>query len=224
MNTPPPHLPSRGFQGLLPPDQWDELLRAGVSSPLRGGNLLLSQGFQTGVVYALRSGRVRVVHTEPGGKEALIAVRGPGDLLGEYAYQDHGEHMASVWALEPCEVTALSSARFEDFIRRHRCEELLQRYILGKIRQGGQRIWRAANLQTEQRVALLFLEVIGAARVGADPTIPMTQGQVADSLGVALSSVTLVLGQWRRHGLIRTLPAPLRVLDMAALARHANPR
>ncbi|MFC6475318.1 hypothetical protein ACFQQE_25730 [Glycomyces mayteni] len=78
-------------------------------------------------------------------------------------------------------MTRLTTAQFKSFVQRRRCEALLQRYILSKIRQGGRRIWHAANLQTEQRMALLFLEVIGAAPVGAAPTVPMTQAQVAAS-------------------------------------------
>lgn len=186
--------------------------------------MMLHQGDRNPVVYALRQGRVRVVYTEADGNEALIAVRGPGDLIGEYAQRDQGEHMASVWALEDCVASALSAEAFEVLIKRHGLEDPLQRYILGKIRQGGQRIWRASNLQTEQRMALLFLEIIGAAPSDAAPTVPMTQAQVAASLGVALSSVTSVLALWKQCGVVRTVPAPLVVLDVAALARHANTR
>jgi CRP-like cAMP-binding protein len=167
---------------------------------------------------------VRVVYTEPNGDEALIAVRGPGDLLGEYAQRDHGEHMATVWAIEDAETAAVRGSDFETLVGRLGLGDALQRYILGKIRQSGQRIWRASNLQTEQRMALLFLEVIGAASAADEPTVPMTQSQIATSLGVALSSVTRVLAEWRERGLIQTLPSPLQVLDIGALARQANTR
>lgn len=185
---------------------------------------MLRQGDGNPVVYALLKGRVRVVYTEADGNEALIAVRGPGDLVGEYAQRDRGEHMASVWALEACVASALTAEAFDAFVRRHRLDDPLQRYILGKIRQGGQRIWRASHLQTGQRIALLLLEVIGTAPTDKEPTVPMTQAQIATSLGVALSSVTSVLATWKRAGLISTVPAPMRILDVAALARHANTR
>ncbi|MDA1361649.1 Crp/Fnr family transcriptional regulator [Glycomyces luteolus] len=224
MNPTPQHLHSRGFQALVTGAEWNDLVSSGRTTDSAGGARMLQQGDRNPVVYALLKGRVRVVYTEADGNEALIAVRGPGDLVGEYAQRDQGEHMASVWALEDCVVSALTADAFDAFIRRHRLDDPLQRYILGKIRQSGQRIWRASHLQTEQRMALLLLEIVGTAPADAEPTVPMTQAQIASSLGVALSTVTSVLAAWKKSDLIRTVPAPLRVLDVAKLARHANSR
>jgi len=220
----PAHPPTRGFQTLLTPAQWQDLIGSGRPDEFRGRTPLLHQGDSRPVVYVVKRGRVRVTHSEPDGNQALIAIRGPGDLLGEYAHHDQGAHMASVWTLEDCDVSIIGSDAFGALIRRHRLDSALQRYLLGKIRQGGQRIWRASNLQAEQRMALLFLEVVGAAPADAEPTVPMTQAEIATSLGVALSSVTSVLALWKARGTVRTVPAPLRVLDLATLARHANTR
>jgi CRP-like cAMP-binding protein len=183
---------------------------------------LLDQGSSSSVVYVIHRGRVRVVYTEPDGNEALIAIRGPGDLIGEYAQRDRGEHMASVWALEACSASVLTSPRFEAFIRQHRLDAALQHYMLSKARQAAQRIWRASNLQTEQRMAQLFLEIINADPFQERPTIPMTQQQIARSLGVARSSVTRLLAHWREMDLVRVQPSRLAVLDSAALARRGS--
>jgi CRP/FNR family transcriptional regulator, cyclic AMP receptor protein len=223
VTTTPPHLHTRGFQSLITHAHWRELVGEGHRADMRGGGRLLDQGDRSAVVHALVRGRVRVTHAEPDGKEALIAVRGPGDLLGEYAQRDRGAHMASVWTLEDCTVATLGADAFERFIRRHRLDEALQRYILAKIRQVGERIWRASNLQTEQRMAQLFLEAVNAAP-GSTPTVPMSQGLIADSLGVTRRKVNALLAQWKEHGLVRTRPAPIAVLDLAALARRAHLR
>ncbi|MFC3491161.1 Crp/Fnr family transcriptional regulator [Glycomyces rhizosphaerae] len=222
MTPTPRHLQSRGFQALVTAAEWNDLVHCGRRTESAGGAMILHQGDRSPVVYALRQGRVRVVYTGIDGNEALIAVRGPGDLVGEYAQRDQGEHMASVRALEDCVASALSAETFDAFIKRHRLDDPLQRYILGKIRQSGRRIWRASHLQTEQRMALLLLEIISAAPAGEEPTVPMTQAQIAASLGVALSSVTGILADWKKCDLIRTVPAPLRVLDVGALGRRAT--
>lgn len=222
MTPTPQSPPARGFQALLAPAQWRELTGLGRRRALAAGERLLDQGGQSGVVYVLQEGRVRIMYTEPDGDTALIAIRGAGDVLGEYAQRDQGEHMAAVWTLEACVAAEVPSKEFAAFLLGHGLDSVLQRYMLAKVRQGAQRIWRAAHLQAEQRMALLFLEVIGAAPASEAPTVPMTQAQVAASLGVALSSVTKPLGDWRDRGIIRTVPAPMRVLDTAALARRAN--
>ena len=224
MSTTPPQLHIRGFQSLVTPTHWQELITAGHRTDVSGARRLLDQGDRSAVVHALVRGRVRVTHAEPEGKEALIAVRGPGDLLGEYAQRDQGTHMASVWTLEECTVATLTADAFERFIRQRRLDDALQRYILLKIRQVGERIWRASNLQTEQRLAQLFLEAVNAAPGSPAPTVPMSQGLIADSLGVTRRKVNDLLAQWKERGLVRTQPAPIAVLDLAALTRRAHLR
>jgi CRP/FNR family transcriptional regulator, cyclic AMP receptor protein len=222
MAATPQHLHSRGFQALIGSEQWNALFTQGKQRAYAAANRLLDQGAHSSVVYVLHQGRVRVVYTEPDGNEALIAIRGPGDLIGEYAQRDNGVHMASVWTLEPCTASLLTSARFEGFVRRHQLDDTLQHYMLSKARQAAQRIWRASNLQTEQRMAQLFLEIINADPFQVEPSIPMTQQQVADSLGVARSSVTRLLAHWRESGLVRIQPARMSVADSAALARRGS--
>jgi CRP-like cAMP-binding protein len=209
---------------LITPEQWQALIAGGRSTAFPARTRLLDQGDRGPVVYAVQQGRVRVVYTDPDGDEALIAVRGPGDLLGEYAQRDQGTHMASVWTLEACTASVVNAAAFEGFIRRERLPEALQRYMLGKARQVGERVWRAANLQTEQRLAQLFLEIVNADPDRAEATIPMSQGLMADSLGVTRRSVNQLLSQWKERGLVRTRPSPITVLDLAALTRRAHLR
>ncbi|WP_199035958.1 Crp/Fnr family transcriptional regulator [Glycomyces salinus] len=207
---------------MIAPTQWQDLVRRGRRRSFPAGGHLLDQGARGEVVYALLAGRVRVVYTESDGNEVLVAIRGPGDLLGEYAQQDHGTHMASVWALEDCETSALAGEKFESALEHRGLTEPLRRYMLAKARQVGERVWRAANLNTEQRMAQLFLEVLSAASAPDASRVPMTQQQVADSLGVSRSSVTRLLAHWRRSGTVRIGQSRIELLDRSALARRAT--
>ncbi|RRS00162.1 Crp/Fnr family transcriptional regulator [Glycomyces terrestris] len=220
----PRHLHTRGFRELLTMEQWQALVAAGHRTTIPAGTRFLDQGGRKPAVYVLEQGRVRVVYTEPDGNEVLIAIRGPGDLIGEYAQRDQGDHMASVWTLEGCVAVVLTGDAFEHFLHRTRLEAALQRYMLAKARQGAERIWRAANLHTEQRLAQLFLEIINAGSNHPQPVVPMSQVLIASSLGVTRRSVNQLLSQWREHGLVRTRPSPITVLDLPALTRRANLR
>jgi CRP-like cAMP-binding protein len=219
--TPPPvHI--RGFQALIGAERWSSLLSQGNHRFCPAGSRLLDQGGPSRLVHALKKGRVRVVYTEDGGNEVLMAVRGPGDLLGEYAQRDRSEHMATVWTLDDCEFGVLPTDSFEAVIHHLHIGDILQQYILQKYRQIPQRLWRIANLQTEQRMALLFLEILGADPNSDESVVPMTQQQVADSLGVARSSVTRLLAEWKQAGVVSLHQSRLEVLDPASLARRAN--
>ncbi|THV28752.1 Crp/Fnr family transcriptional regulator [Glycomyces paridis] len=220
----PQHASTRGFQAHLTPSQWRELIAAGSTATFPGHARLLDQGDRRPLVYAIEQGRVRVVYTEPDGHEVLVAIRGPGDLIGEYAQRDRGDHMASVWALENCVATVLHSDPFDRFLRKHRLDDVLQRYMLSKARQGAQRLWRIANLHAEQRLAQLFLEVVSADAARGNQFVPMSQQLIANSLGITRRSINERLSQWRKRGLVRTRPGLIEILDLPALARLASLR
>lgn len=224
MAATPQHLHTRGFRALIGTDQWNTLLANGNRRTFPATTRLLDQGAPSRVVHVIAQGRVRVVYTDKSGNEVLIAVRGPGDLVGEYAQRDNGEHSASVWPLEDCTVAVLKASEFAGFIAQGHFSDALQHYILSKARQVGERVWRAANLPTEQRLAQLFLEIANADPSRATPTVPMSQRLIADSLGVGLRSVNLLVARWKEIGLIQTRPSLITIHDLAALSRRAHIR
>jgi CRP/FNR family transcriptional regulator, cyclic AMP receptor protein len=221
MATTPLPRHNRGFQALVSPQQWNALIAQGSLRKFETGAPLLHQGGPSRVVHALLAGRVRVSYTEADGNEVLVAIRGPGDLIGEYAQRDRSEHMATVWTIEGCVTTAISADIFDDVLQHQGLESVLQQYILHKYRQIPQRLWRAANLQTEQRMAQLLMEILNADP-SAGPTIPMTQQQIADALGVSRSSITRLLAHWRHADLVRVGQPGLEVIDRAAIARRGE--
>lgn len=205
-------------------ERWHWIQKQGSLRTHSPVHRLLDQGAPSRLVHVLTAGRVRVVYTDEGGNEVLVAVRGPGDLLGEYAQRDRDAHSASVLTLEACTTSVLTAAAFEGFIQREQLSDALQRYMLGKARQVGERVWRAANLQSEQRLAQFFLEVVNADPGAAERTVPMGQQLIADSLGVGRRTVTNLLSQWKEHGLVRTQPSLVTILDLPALTRRAHLR
>src|SRR5882724_5191293 len=74
-----------GVGAMLSPTTWRELLELGRARRYEQGAVLMRQGDQGDVVLALIRGRVKVFRSEPDGLELPLAVRYPGELLGEIA-------------------------------------------------------------------------------------------------------------------------------------------
>src|ERR671914_534130 len=97
---------------------WEQLLAAGVGRRFRRGEVMLRQGDPQSHVLLLMSGRVKVVLALPSG-EILLAVRGPGELLGDIGVlgdQDEGRS-ATVIAIDPCVTSVLPAERFRALVR-----------------------------------------------------------------------------------------------------------
>jgi CRP-like cAMP-binding protein len=71
--------------GRLPPADRQGLLKLGHTQILEEGQVLIRQGDPGGVAYLVLDGRVNVTAVVENGVETLLAIRHPGDLVGEMA-------------------------------------------------------------------------------------------------------------------------------------------
>lgn len=218
---------SRGFQALISDEKWNSFVHRGVLNRFRRGQILIHQSLPHQAVYLIRSGRTKVVMSGPDGREALIAIRGQGELLGEFGATDAHAPMATVTALESCEAVAVSHRDFRQVIEECQLSDSLSRYVLAKTRQIGSTYWRAARLDTEQRMANLFIDIINAGLLQSAPArIPMSQRELALALGSTRSNISRLIREWKSIGLIETRQRYLLVLDRPriALLAASHPR
>ncbi|MBE9375366.1 Crp/Fnr family transcriptional regulator [Saccharopolyspora sp. HNM0983] len=209
----------RGFRSLVSDTAWAALAQEGARNRHRAGERLLHQGSPGGWVLLCLSGRLKVVYAEPDGREVLLAVRGPGDVLGELSGRDGRPRSATVQAIEPGITAKLSDRRFLDLADALGSREQLSAYIVGKMRESAPHAWQLAHRTTATRLAELITALIDAA--GPDHprpgTIAMSQEELAAALGLARSAITPVLARWKSAGLVRTARGRLEVPDPAAL-------
>jgi CRP/FNR family transcriptional regulator, cyclic AMP receptor protein len=216
--------PERGFRGRVSATVWARLVQAGRRCEYRAGEWLIRRGEPGGWLLTLVAGRVTVRFADADGVEVVLAVRGPGDLLGEFSRLDSGPRSASVRAMEPCIGYVIWEPRFAELVRQHRLDAVLDTYVLTKIRESTAPTWQLARYRPARRLAQLMTAVIDAA--GPDHprphVVPMSQEELAAALGLARSSVTPVLADWRRDGVIRTGRSSVLVVDVARLRSVAE--
>lgn len=77
------------------------------------GKLIIHEGDEQAQAYLIQSGRVGVF-TETNGRKIELAVLGPGEIVGEMSLITDGVRMASVEALEDCNLILISRPEFEE--------------------------------------------------------------------------------------------------------------
>lgn len=213
----------RGFRALIPDHVWARLVQSGVRKYHAAGEALLQQGSPGGWVLLCLTGRSKVVYAEPDGREVLLAVRGPGDVLGEFSGRDGLPRSATVRAIEPGLTSRLSDRRFTELTEQFGVTEKLAAYVMGKVRESASHTWRLAYRTTAVRLTELLGMLIDSA--GPDhpqpTTIAMSQEELASALGLVRSAITPVLAEWKAAGLIATARGRLQVLDFPRLRRFA---
>jgi len=211
-----------GFAGTLTAEEFDDLISRGARRHFRRGAYLLNEGEISDHVAVVLEGRAKVASVTHDGREVVLAVRGPGDLVGELSALDGGVRSSSVCALEPVEAVIIPSDRFALFLEAHpRLAILLLQTVTRKLRDADRKRIEFGAYDTPGRVARRIVELADQygehdAR-GVRITLSLTQDELAGWTGASREAVSKALRHFRDRGWIETGRRSIVVLDLEAL-------
>ena len=214
------------FWSLLDRDERAEFARRCRRRRWRRGEVLIREAEDSDSVLLLESGRVKATSHTAGGSEIVLAVRGPGALLGELSAVSREPRSATVQALEPVTALLMPLTEFEVYLKEHgRVAFLLMRLIAEKLRDADRKRIEFGAQDTTGRVAARLVElaerfgtpVEGGVRIG----LPLSQDELAGWIGASREAVSKALGVLRSAGWIRTSRLSVVVLDLQALRDRA---
>ena len=191
-----------------------QLLAAGSARWYEQGAVLLRQGEPATHVLALVRGRVKVLHTSPEGQILLLALRGPGEILGDMSVLGTDERSATVVALDRCETRVILADRFRRLVRSLGLEEHFLRHAMSRIRESD--AWRAelATLPAGPRLARTLLRLAGGGPAPTD--VRVDQAELGHATGLSRSTVAAGLARLREQGVITTSRGRIIITDPAA--------
>jgi CRP/FNR family transcriptional regulator, cyclic AMP receptor protein len=214
------------FLQSLTEDDAAELLGAGRRRSYGAAVTLFHEGDDPGPVVVLLGGRVKVASEGGAGREAIVAVREAGDLLGELSAIDGGPRAATVTTLEPVEALLVPGSVFGALLeRRPRIALALLRLLVARLRYADAQQAQFATHDVVGRVAERLLEL--AERFGSvhdgqvEIELPLSQEELAAWTGASREAVSKALHTLREAGVVETGRRHITVLDAAGLRRRA---
>jgi CRP/FNR family cyclic AMP-dependent transcriptional regulator len=219
-----------GFLGALNPAELDAVLRLGRSRSYATGVVLFREGDRSEFAVVVLAGRLKVASASADGHETVLAFRGPGDLVGELSLFDGGDRSATVSAVEPARVVAITADRFRELLREQPgIGVALLRILTSKLRDADRKRVEFGAYDTAGRVARRLLELAEdhgvpdpAATGGVRISLPLSQVELAGWTGASREAVARALALLRQRGLITTDRRTIVVLDLPALRALAR--
>lgn len=211
-----------GFAAALSREELDDLISRGARRPFRRGGFIMTEGELSDHVVIVLSGRAKVASVTPDGREVVLAIRGPGELLGELSALDGGPRMASVSALENVEALIVPSERFEAFLQDHaRLAVLLLQMLSRRLRDAERKRVEFGAYDTPERLARRLLELVDRYGVSGDGGIQiqlsLTQDELAGWTGASREAISKALRHFRDRGWVTTGRRSIVVRDVEAL-------
>jgi CRP/FNR family cyclic AMP-dependent transcriptional regulator len=187
---------------------------------------LFHEGDDAGPVVVLLSGRVKV-STVGRGREAIVAVRGPGDLIGELSTIDGGLRSATVTTLERAEALLVRGSALDALLeRRPRIALVILRMVAARLRYADSQQTQFATHDVVGRVAHRLVELadrFGDAKDGrTEIALPISQEELAAWTGASREAVSKALQTLRSLRIVETGRKHITVLDPAALRQRAQ--
>lgn len=217
------------FVDRLTPADSKALRQLGTVRRYRRQATLLLEGDRSDHVLLLRDGRVKIVNTSVDGKEVVVAVRGPGELVGELNALAGSEapRAGSVIALDDVTTQAIAAHDFLAYLEQHPAAALpLVRQLAERVREASGRHVAAGSYDTLHRVAR---ELLRRADLQGDQTkdgLPvgeeMSQTDLAGLVAASRESVARALAVLRRQDLIATSRRSIVVHDIEGLRRFVG--
>ncbi|MGQ0778747.1 MAG: Crp/Fnr family transcriptional regulator [Pseudonocardiales bacterium] len=174
------------------------------------GSVLFRQGEPTGHVAVLVQGWVKVVSSARSGKEVFLAVRGPGDVLGELSAVDGQPRSATVSALVSVRARVIQGDPFLAAVSTspELCLALL-RHLTAHLRDSDRRRLEYVSTGTFQRLVNLLVELAdtyGDRHPDGTTVIrpPLTQRDLAAAAAMSREAVARGLRTLRERDLVRT--------------------
>jgi len=215
------------FFGSLAETDRAALLEVTRERVLTSGESLFRHGDPGSSFAVLLTGRFKVVSRAGTGRNVLLGLRGPGDLVGEIAILDKGARTADVVAVEPARV-AIGSAETLRRVLDERPSVMLAlaRSLNRRLREADEGRVELAALTGNARVAVRLVQL--ARRYGQSSAdglviaLPLSQDEIADWTGLSRPAVARALAEFRQAGLVVTGRRSLTLPDADRLQTYAD--
>lgn len=198
-----------------------------VTNTYKKGNTIFFQGNPPFGLYCVNSGKIKVSKIGGDGKEAIIRIACPGDILGHRSLFSNESYNATATTLEDAVICFIDKKYIYQAIKENPSIAL---QIIQKLSvEMGSAESKTASMSQKnvrERLAELFLSLMKTHGIQeADRTrldIKLTREEMASMIGTANETVIRFITEFKDEGLIEQEGKTIFVLDEKRLLEFAN--
>ena len=168
--------------------------------------VIFSQGEATDAVFYIQKGRVKLTVISKRGKEATVALLGPGNFVGEECIAAiQPQRMATASALTPCSLLRIERREMLRVLHdEQKFSDVFVSYLLARNAHIQEDLVDQLFNSSEKRLARTLLLLARFGKEGTPETVipKISQETLAEMVGTTRSRVSFFMNRFRKLGFI----------------------
>lgn len=182
------------------------------------GQVIYLQGTSANEFYYLIKGTARSYISSPSGGERILTIHHTGDLMGEASFFDECPRVSSAIAITECEVVSVNREQLDQIFQKHSNLALpMLQYLARTVRLLSNHVDQATFLPASQRLARYLL-----SETAENIPFPCTHEELGFAIGASRVTVSRLLSDFARRGLVRTEYRSVTVIDRNGLKKESD--
>lgn len=167
--------------------------------------IIFAQGAEADTVFYIKKGKVKVSVVSKQGKEAVIALLGPDEFVGEGCLIGQPKRLATASAMTECETMRVTKTEIDRVLRDEPAfSQMFVSHILARNARIEEDLVDQLFNSTEKRLARLLLLLANFGKEGKTEPIlaKISQETLAEMIGTTRSRVSHFMNKFRQLGFI----------------------
>ncbi|HSA60292.1 MAG TPA: Crp/Fnr family transcriptional regulator [bacterium] len=198
-----------------------------TTNQYKKGQVIFYEGNQSYGLYCIFAGRVKLYKTGVDGRQQIVRIAGPGDLLGYRSLFAEEPYAATAEVLEDATICCVDRNAFFPLLSKNPQLSLnIIRKLARELRDAEDLATSIAHRSVRERMAELLLmlkETYGKpVKSGVRIDLQLSREEMADMIGVTQETAIRLLSEFKKDGLIDVKERDITVLDAKGLVETAN--
>ncbi len=207
----------RSLLGCCQTSELEEVSDSKSSFTFKKGQVIFHEGTRPAGLHCINSGKVKVTKMGSDGKEQIIRLVKPGDVVGYRALLADTNYSASAVALDDAVVCFIPKSQFLELIaKNNEFSGGLMKLFSKALGEAEERMVQMAYKPVRERLAeaLLLLQKTYQLKEGDNNfTISISREDLASIVGTAKETTIRLLSEFKEENIITTKGSSITILD-----------
>ena len=185
------------------------------------GEYIFQEGRHPVGLFCMITGKAKVVRLNEDGREQIVRLHGPNEIMGYKSLVIEAPYHASCMAIEECCVGFISKTAFDDLIERNpRISRLFMKILCHNLDQSEDFMVSLASKNIREKVAgaMVFLHNKFGLNEGDNTlSVNLSREEIAGMIGVASENLSRAITQLKEEEVIETIGRRIAILDIESL-------